>query len=354
MIHPLIIAVWVADGIAVLLLFLAALRAEPVVRQWAPAAATRRQLQLERQLEAASLYGRLGQGAFFVGSIALLIAVTAALPEVVPGAMCGTGVVEAAKAEWALVLRGLALLALAGWTTVDRLDRSAPRAPLARLAATVLLPVAPIAGWSAWQTARALGRLDGQSAVDCCAALYEQRGPIPFRDQLTSVVDPVQGWTAGQAISGPFGIDGALFAVVAGLLVTAGLWLGRGPRRPLILVVFAVLTGGWILLATDVLVHHLVAYHYEVLAHHCPWCLFLPEHGGVGFLLFGTLAVAGFETMAALATVLAARFAPAIAMAAHRRSRRAAVVIAGAVATFSVVAAGPAVLWWVQYGVFLS
>ncbi|MEO1336050.1 MAG: hypothetical protein AAFV29_10420, partial [Myxococcota bacterium] len=100
MIHPLLVAIVVIDLCAAGLLFAAALRSEPVIRGWAPGDASARQIDLERRLEAASLLGRTGTITFVVSSIALLLALTAVLPEIVPGAMCGTGVVEAAKAEW--------------------------------------------------------------------------------------------------------------------------------------------------------------------------------------------------------------------------------------------------------------
>ena len=340
MIHPLVIAIWLADGIAVLLLFAAALRAEPVVREWAPATATRRQLVLERHAEAASLLGRAGSVLLGLSSIALLLAVTVVLPDIVPGAMCGTGVIEAGHAEWSLALRGLALLLWWTWSTIDGLDRTAPRAPLARLSAAGLLGLAPVAAWAGWQTALVLARLDGQSAVDCCAAMYAD---------------------AAAATAGPSPVDTSaslyLFGLGAIAIVLGALALSRaGSRRAThraSVVALGVLTFAWAMIATEVLIQDLVAYHYEVLAHHCPWCLFLPEHYGVGYLLFGALAVAVLETSAAVGATAAGGIAPALHPAASQRVVQALRRVALSVVVFTLFATGPAMLWGWRFQVWL-
>ncbi len=344
MIHPIVIAVCVVDTIAVGLLLAAALRVERVVREWAPGTASATQLTLERQLEAGSLFARTGAVLLAGSSLALLVAVTAVLPSVVPGAMCGTGVVEAAGAEWPLLLRGFALLALRGWSTLDGLDRTAPQAPLARATSLLLLVATPLAAWSAWLTASALTGLDGQAVVDCCAAMYAEAAPETG---------------AGPRASTAIGVDGISFAAGAGVIVAVATWLGWGrgpvlnPRRGRVVVALAVATLGWIWVAAEVLIAHLVAYHYEVLAHHCPWCLFLPQHYGVGYPLFGALALAGLEAVAAVAAVTAAT-TPSLARSAESRARRALRRIVAAIVIYTVIAAGPAVLWWVRFGVWLG
>ncbi len=344
MIHPLIIAIVLADMTSVVLLFAAALRAEPVVRRWDPGSASAGQLQLERQLEAASLLARLGAAILVLSTVGLAVALTLVLPGLVPGAMCGTGVVEAAQAEGPLLLRGFAVLAIGAWSTLDALDRSHPRAPLARPAALVLLPVAPLAAAAAWRTAGALGRLDGQAVVDCCASMYADAAAA------TAGAHPMAAERAFSATT-----DLGLFGIGALLLAIGGLYLMASSRRPGIVWVAAIagLTFAWAIAASDVLVQHLAAYHYEVLAHHCPWCLFLPEHGAVGYVLYGILGLALYEAGAALVVALALRASPSLELSGHRRLRRAGAAITVAVAVFVVVASAPAITWWVQFGVRL-
>ena len=342
MIHPVVIAIGLADATAVLLFIFAALRAEPVVRNWAPASATARQLTLERNVEAVSLLGRLGAVAFAVGALTLLVALTQILPLVVPGAMCGTGIVDAAEATWPLILRGATLMLLWGWATLDRLDRTAPRAPMAPWTAGTLLPVAPLSIYTAAQTAMALGRLDGQVPVDCCAAMYAEAAAA--------------SGDAAEAIPTPH-LDVVLLIFGALVLVGSGWAVFRRSRRDdaavglMPSIALLILAVGWTWLAGEVLIERWAAYHYEVLQHRCPWCLFLPDHGGVGYAIFGALAVVVLESVAGVSATVAMR--SGLRQAGRARLRTAVTAIGLAVVVFIAVCGGPAIGWWIRFGVWL-
>lgn len=339
MIHPLVFGIALLDVLALGLLFAGALRAEPVVRGWTPGSASAEQLKLERGMEAASLFGRGGAVVLALSTVALVLAVASVLPTLVPGAMCGTGVIEATEGLGgrALTVRALTLLLLSGWFALDRLDRAAPRAPLAQIVALALLVCAPMAVWGVVDTARALWSLDTHGAVDCCAALYSEM--------------------AGAAAEGGAGYGPtALLAFGAGgaLVIALGSWLGLRPRaRGPAAYAFAALGLTWTPLAGWVLVTRLAAYHYEVLAHHCPWCLFLPEHGAVGYVLFGALGLLALESAAAAAARFAARAAPELERVAAARIQRAGRRSAVAVAIFLAVAVGPALSWYWRFGVWM-
>ncbi|MEM7676424.1 MAG: hypothetical protein AAF449_10520 [Myxococcota bacterium] len=338
MIHPLTIAIALTDLCAAGLLLATALRSIPVIRGWSPGDASARQIDLERRLEAASLLGRTGTVVFVTSSIALLLAITAVLPQIVPGAMCGTGIVEAAKAEWALGLRAAALLSIVGWASLDRLDRAAPHAPLATATAKAVLPAAPLSIWTAYETLRAFGRLSGQGVVDCCASVY-----AAAETSTTATVEqlaPLNVW---------------LFAGGAAALVVGGFFIG-GQRRDVGVGIgggLCAVVAVWIPLAAEVLIEVLAPYHYEVLAHHCPWCLFRSEHGAVGYLLFGALAVTAFEAVALLTSLLAASKSESIRKAANHRIQAAGRRIALATVVFAVLASAPAISWVIRFGVWL-
>lgn len=344
MIHPLVFGVLLVDGIAALLLISAALKGEAVVRRWAPGAATEEQLTLERSAEMSSLLGRSGLGFVILGSLALLLGITAVLPGLVPGAMCGTGVMTAmeGRGEHAIALRGLALGLLGAWALVDRLNRAAPMSPLAPMAALAMLLAAPMTLWSQIETARALVGLDVHEAVDCCAALYAAAMPT--------------GAKLGPAVADDTQVM-LFFVAAAGLAVGGGVrYLSRRAADGIRLGLssgLAAVALVWAPLAFDVLIRRFAAYHYEVLAHHCPWCLFLPEHGAVGYGLFGALAAVVFGGLfTLLATFLGSR-TPEVAQAAERAARRSAGLLAIGAVVFTALATGPAALWFWRFGVWL-
>jgi len=337
LIHPLTLAIAAADLAATALLAAAAWHAAAVASGWRPAAADAEQLRLERRAEAGSLLARWGAALFLLAGLLLIAAVAASLPAVVPGAMCGTGVVQATggAADRALALRLLALVLLALWRAGDRLDRGAPRAPLAPQAARLLLLAVPVAVVAAVGTWRALAALDVHTPVECCAAVYDTAASA--REART---------TGGLS-------DGALLAAAAAgwllLLVSAvGSWRTRIATQRLA----AAAAAAWTPLAALALVRVLSAYHYGVLHHHCPWCLFLPEHRLVGYPLFGALLLVLLDAPAAALALSWGRradetAAAALARAAARR-RQAALLL------FALLAAGPPLWWRWAHGVWLT
>ena len=96
--HPLLIAVIVGDLLSLLLWLGAAGIAFQIVIKWVPQSAEREQIQLERRAETARLYGKFSFTVFFFSSTLLIIGISNVLPEIVPGAMCGTGVLQAPMA----------------------------------------------------------------------------------------------------------------------------------------------------------------------------------------------------------------------------------------------------------------
>ena len=93
--HPLLIAVVVGDALGLLLWFGAAGTAFQIVVKWAPHSAYREQIQLERRTETARLSAKFSLTVFILSSALLIIGITNLLPAIVPGAMCGTGVLQA-------------------------------------------------------------------------------------------------------------------------------------------------------------------------------------------------------------------------------------------------------------------
>jgi hypothetical protein len=339
--HPIVLAVVILDCLSLLLILAAGLDALAVVLSWAPASPTAGQVRLERRAESAALRARSATFLFLASSLAFVLAVASVLPGIVPGAMCGTGVLQAMGGDGsqAFALRMAAMAVLGGWHLLDRLGRTRPDAPLATASARVLLLAIPLMAVAAWHTGKGLLGLEGQGPVDCCSVVY----------------DGVRSAGAGDVPTGSWLLP-AMFLSAALLVALGGAMAmsSRLARLPAASLVLAVLAAAWIPTAAVVLVRDLSPYHYGVLAHHCPWCLFAGRHGAVGYPLFGALAVVALDAGAAALASTVGRRLPQLSAPVAARVRIAAVRVVLAVLAFLVIGAGPALLWRLQNGVWMG
>ncbi len=342
--HPLNLAVLTCDAATVLLLLMAAVSCLRIVTGWRTGDATREQLRLERRSEAVSLQGRLALSTLLLGTVVYVVSVSSALPAIVPGAMCGTGVVQATGglAARALALRFVALWLLVVWSRYDDLDRSAPTAPLGTTPARLLLLATPVGVLAGLDTASALASLDVHAPVDCCAIVYDQVAPSLGGAGTMVVSDTFLIWATW--------ILGVLLFCSA-LLV----WRGRGPLRgTLSSALLAGLALLWAPLAAVALVRVFSAYHYGVLHHHCPWCLFLALHHWVGFPFFGALAVVLLDGTGPLIAARVTASVPQVSARAILTARRSARRVVLALILFALLSGLPALLWRLRHGVWIT
>jgi hypothetical protein len=341
--HPLVLAVVGLDLLGLLALLFAAAAALQVLLHWAPESAAAGQIILERRAETGALAAGFGFWALLAASLLLVIGITNVLPELVPGAMCGTGVLQATAGAGprALGFRLGALVLLCGWRMVETVNRRHPLRPLTLPAARLLLLALPLCLLAAGATFQALAGLDVHQPVDCCAVVYDQFRPPEI---------------AGRAAGLPDRLWVGLFALGGVVLGALSLRLARAPDPirgpwPGALAGVALLWAG---AAAVALVRVLAAYTYEVLHHHCPWCLFLPEHRFVGFPLFGLLMLTVLEGCGVWTLALVVRRCGLPLPGAASRLRAGGWRILWAAVLFSLLAAAPALWWRWRFGVWIG
>jgi hypothetical protein len=338
--HPILLAAMAADLLGAFLYGAAALTALRIALNWSAASADRRQLELEVRSEGAVIQARWALAMFAFSFTLLLIGISNIFADLIPGAMCGTGVVQAmgTNAAAALIFRCLLLGALLFWNTLERLDQRRPDHPLARFNARVLLAIAPLLFLALLHTYRAVLNVDVQLPVDCCAVVYDQFRSLDDARRPAGIPD--RYW---------LGAFGGLSVVM--LVYALRLRLSSFLRGGVGLVGATIL---WVLVASVTLVNILSAYHYHVLQHHCPWCLFLPDHHLVGYPLFAALAVVVFESaLAAVLPRLAARH-PLLQPDLRRRNRQAGGRLLMALLLFVCLSVLPAVIWRLRFGTWMG
>lgn len=340
--HPLLMGVAVMDGLALLLLLASALTAVRVLSGWNPGSADRRQIALETAAEGADLQARFAFWFFAMSTVLLIVAVANALPPIVPGAMCGTGVLQATDGRGGRMLffRLSGMVALHIWRTAQKLNRTRPESPLTVLQARLLLLAAPVVFLGVVDTVRAAGVLASHGPVSCCAVIYDQVRSVTQANGSAGLSDAVWVWG--------FSLSGLLLLIVAGWATVNRRPTGAAAR----LLAMGALP--WVPMAAVALVRALAAYHYGVLHHHCPWCLFLPDHYGVGYPLFGALAVAALEGPAAWTSAAIAGRYPSVAGVGEARVQQSGRRIVLAVLLFFLLSAGPALLWRLRFGVWMG
>jgi hypothetical protein len=273
--------------------------------------------------------------------ILLIFGIANVFHEDIPGAMCGTGVCQAMAGGGRLLLfSGILLAVMRLWYEMDKLNRMQATIPLTKFNARLFLVVPPVAVLTLQQTYDAFAGIQPQRAVDCCAVVYDQ---FPTLLQAKSTAGIADAWWMAAFIM--------LSILLLGLSVLINPATVKNQRLRFALGLVCML---WLPVAALTLVNILSAYHYEVLHHHCPWCLFLPEHRLVGYPLYGALGLIGMEGLTIfMLPRMVSENSQAYGHALERCLRAARrLTIAGVI--FMIFALAPAIVWRLRFGVWLS
>lgn len=341
--HPLVLAVLVMDMLSLVLIVPAAATSFSILVKWAPHSSDRSQLRLERRAETATIRAGWGVGIFIFATVLLVYGISNVFPFLVPGAMCGTGVIQATGGicERAVLFRLLTAGLMYFWLVLEQLNRAYPRAPFVKLNARILLLSLPFLIVALSDTGRALIYMDAQQPVDCCARVYDQVRVLTENKIQNDILESLQMGS---------------FWVLTALLMIHTLWLrlsqsavtGKLAGWLVILVML------WLPLAVILLINNFSAYYYKVLHHHCPWCLFLSQHGYVGFFLFATLAIIALEGPVAFVMAKIAGGYPGVKPLALQRFRRACFRLLIAVCAYVMMVSLPALVWRIRYGLWMA
>ncbi len=338
--HPVVISILLLDGFTAILLVNSAAKFLRIAAAWQPMSANRAQLRMEADAESASIQTRWIFAVFLASSGLFVFSISNILPELVPGAMCGTGVIQAGRnLGWqAVVLRATALMGLQIFRVLAKCNQRKPNAPITEYISRFFLLIVPIVALALLSTFQTFYQLDIKKPVNCCAIVYEQFESIPKNGSDLSM-----NRTVGLLI---------FFAASVIVFITSlKMWRDQSFGRTTLLMIAASV---WTPTAYHMMLTVFAAYYFQVLHHRCLWCLFLPENYWVGFPLVGAMWIVLAEAATASLLKHALKTHPILYDTANSRIRSVGLHIAVAELIFIGLAIGPAIGWRLRYGVWMG
>lgn len=275
LLEPWVILVLGTQALAFLVALRAVLPAYKVIRYFDVTRATEGQLSLERQAQLSATFIRV---AFALQAFALLFFMLAAdkLRYGIRGAMCAYGVFAAHDLGFPALYMCVAATIFAGiGAEICAYDDHVRTNALARPLAFGTMIIALLFGGAWLYVSRFLLALDLTVVSSCCSVHMDAE----------SVGGP-------QMAGGPRVPVSIAAVVLATVAIAVALACRAKPKRTL-----AITSGLVSLLALPFAVFAAVLevapYAFETPNHLCPFCLFRVEEGGLGYIYFGAVLVAG-------------------------------------------------------------
>ncbi len=246
------------------LIFIAFLLSLPMIWRWDFKSSSKEQYSLERR---AYLVMTILSIIFIIKFLLLpfFVFTIDKLSDLVPGAMCGAGVISANIYGLKLLfLKLLILFMLLLWIVINHFDLEAKDYPWFRLKLGIFFLIFATVSIELWLDWSYFLHIDIHKSVSCCSALFGQlEGANPL----------------------PFGLDTPKLLILFALLY-------------LLIVISTFSKQYWLLLASYILfvfvayysvVYFFGTYVYELPTHKCPFCMFQRPYYYVGYLIWGTL-----------------------------------------------------------------
>jgi len=274
--HPGILALLLGSLLAFGLLGLAGLLGLELARHWQPLCADEAQLCREQRADLVATLVRFALG-FQIFTLPLFIFVADSLHPLFVGAMCATGVLNAAPGGWSLLWIKLVMLFGAGlWLVVNHYDQVLEHAPWARLKFLWLLPLLLLSGLDLWLLVRFFSALQPEIITSCCGALFSSDSGSAAAVVGVPLLPAVWAFFT-------LAVSQLLLSLVC--LRLAGLYWRVLLALNSLLLIAAGLIGT---------IAFVSIYTYELPLHHCPFDLLQRSYQYRGYPLYASLFACSF------------------------------------------------------------
>lgn len=267
-----VIVYLLSESILYFLLFIAFLSTIGILRRWNFNAFTSEQFALENRSYLVMTI------IFFVMTLKMLllpyfIYTIDSLSDLIPGAMCGAGVIKANKYGNPLLAIKIVILFLSGlWLSLNAIDLKAKNYPYIKLKSWLFLVIFLLLSVEFALDFLYFTHIETTNPVSCCSVIFGQNGG---------------------ANGLPLGLDIPKLLVLFYLLFA--------------LTVLTILTGFtavsivssmlFLIVSYYAVVYFFGTYIYELPTHKCPFCMLQDHYYYVGYLLWGSLLLGTFYAL---------------------------------------------------------
>lgn len=277
LLHPGILALLSGLSFTVILLLVAGALGVRILRRWDIRSSSEEQLALERRTYLVSTlvhYGLL----FEVVSIFLFIYTADDIHNLLVGAMCATGSLNANGYGFPALYLGIAAVFLsASWIALNSLDNRAEDYPLTKQKYLLLVFIIPVILTGYFLQLRYFLALEPNVITSCCGTLFSEGGK-GIGNSIASL--PVRGAQI---------LFYSLFLVTAGV----GLWAASSENKSLI-VLLSISSALFFPVSVAAIISFISLYFYQLPTHHCPFDILQSQYFYVGYPLYASLFTGTF------------------------------------------------------------
>lgn len=197
------------------------------------------------------------------------------LSSIVPGAMCGAGVIKANDfGEIYLIVKIVVVILLLLWLTLNSHDEKTLHQPYFRTKLYFFIFIYILIVLELFLEVQFLTNISTESPVLCCSSIYvneADKNPLPFNLSMMNYL--------------------ALFYSLYIFLMLLIYF-----KKRYLLVVTALF---YAYISYYAIVYFLGTYIYELPTHKCPFCMFQSDYNFIGYAIFGSLFLASFYALSA-------------------------------------------------------
>ena len=276
-IQPGVLALTLGSGITLILLLFAGGLGLKVLFRWDITSSSEAQLALERKtylISALVQYGLL----FEIVSLFLFIYTADDLHNLLVGAMCATGSLNANAYGFPALYAKIAILFLsAAWIALNYIDNKAEDYPLTKTKYRLLLVILPVVATGYILQIEYFSRLSPDVITSCCGVLFSEGGK-----NIASSIAFL-----------PVKLMQSLFYCLFAATVISGVAARRTLRRIYVLCL-SFLSGTFFLMAIAAILSFISLYFYQLPTHHCPFDILQAGYYYVGYPLYASLFTGSF------------------------------------------------------------
>ncbi len=268
---PEILAIYILDALFLFFATIAFILSLQIIKDWNFNATTKLQYSLEKKSYLGStiikymFYVKLPLFLFFIFTLDKI-------SFILPGAMCGAGVVN--SNEYATVLLFLKLINIylfAYWIVLDTQDMKQENQPYLKKKFMIFIPLYLLLVFEIALEYKTFSSINVKDVVDCCGAIFSTNDNTYLSKALSLPTWSLLG----------------MFYINFILLVLSAVFKYR--------YIFATLNLLFILISLLSLVAFFGTYIYELPTHHCPFCMLQHEYNYIGYFLYGVLFIGTFN-----------------------------------------------------------